>query len=124
MRELYSSVLERLLAIHYEAEKKRPSQALVNNEDHENTWPPWPWPPWDDDDGGHGDRPKDRPKNVTELAEQVVKFERKLAQASLDLLEDFQKIHNPNTDGFAGTFYYRILYTLTIRSPFPTSPRP
>lgn len=88
MREVYASVLERLLIVHYEAEKSR---ALVNNGDSENTWPPWPWPPWGDDDGD-GDSPKDRPRNATTLAEEVVKFERKLAQASLDLSGQFRKL--------------------------------
>ena len=87
MREVYASVLERLLSIQYEAKKGNPSRALVNDEDSPSTWPPWPWPPWGDDDGGDGDGdgPKDRPRNATTLAEEVVKFERKLAQASLDL---------------------------------------
>lgn len=95
MREIYASVLERLLIIHYEPEKGNPSRGLVINEDPENNWPPTPWPPWppwgDDDDDGH-DGPKDRPRNATTLAEEVVKFERKLAQASLDLSEQFQNI--------------------------------
>jgi endothelin-converting enzyme len=93
MRDLYASVLEQLLVIHYE-EKKRPPQALVNNQDSTNTWPPWPWPPWDDggDDNDDGDGPKDRPKNATKLAKEVVKFERKLAQASLDLSGHFWEI--------------------------------
>jgi endothelin-converting enzyme len=90
MREVYSSVLERLLVIHYEAQKKQPSQDLVNNE--ESAWPPRPWPPWDDDDDGDDDDGgKDRPKNATKLAEEVVKFEWKLARASLDLLGHFKK---------------------------------
>jgi endothelin-converting enzyme len=90
MREVYSSVLERLLVIHYEAQKRQP---LVNNEDSVNAWPPRPWPPWDDDDDGDGDDGggKDRPKNATKLAEEVVKFEWKLARASLDLLGHFEK---------------------------------
>jgi endothelin-converting enzyme len=93
MRDVYASVLERLLIIHYEAEKGNPSRALVINEDPKNTWPPIPWPPLgDDDDDGDDDDPKDRPKNATILAEEVVKFERKLAQASLDLSEQFQNI--------------------------------
>src|SRR5258708_20717005 len=94
MREVYESVLERLLIIHYEAEKSNPSRTLVINEDPAGTWPPIPWPPWgDDDDDDHDDDPKDRPKNATTLAEEVVKFERKLAQASLDLSEQFRKIY-------------------------------
>jgi hypothetical protein len=124
MREVYASVLESLLIIHYEAEKGSPSRTLVNNEDSENTWPPWPWPPWGDDDDGDGDGPKDRPRNATTLAEEVVKFERKLAQASLDLSEQFRNCNNPNTDLCAETFYTRILYTRTIRSFYPTSLRP
>jgi endothelin-converting enzyme len=93
MRELYSSVLERLLLIHYEAQTENVFRALVNNDDSENSWPPWPWPPWgDDDDGGDDDGPRDHPRNATTLAEEVVKFERKLAQASLDLSEQFRKM--------------------------------
>jgi endothelin-converting enzyme len=84
--------LERLLIIHYEAKEGNPSRALVINEDRENTWPPFPWPPWGDDDDGDDDGPKDRPKNATKLAEEVVKFERKLAQASLDLSDQFRNI--------------------------------
>jgi hypothetical protein len=93
MREIYANVLERLLVIHYEAEKKEPSHALINNEDSVNRWPPRPWPPWDDDDGEDDDDDgrKDRPKNSTKLAEEVVKFEWKLARASLDLLGHFEK---------------------------------
>lgn len=98
MREVYTGVLERLLTVHYEVEEGQSlqsSQALVNNEDSVNSWPPWPWPPWDDDGGdGDGDRPGDRPKNATKLAEEVVKFERKLAQASLDLSGHFKKIQS------------------------------
>lgn len=96
MREAYTGVLERLLMIHFEAEEEQTSQtsqALVHNEDSVNAWPRLPWPPWgDDDDGGDdGDRPGDHPKNATELAEEVVKFERKIAQASLDLSGHFEK---------------------------------
>jgi endothelin-converting enzyme len=84
MREVYANVLERLLIVHYErVDEEHKPQFLVNNEDSVSIFPPLPWPPWggDDDD----DRPKHGPKNATELAEEVVKFERKLARASLDL---------------------------------------
>ena len=82
MREVYGSVLERLLIVHYEGGGEgHNSQFLDNSEDSVNVWPPWPWPPWGDDDDG----PKHGPKNATKLAEEVVKFERKLARASLDL---------------------------------------
>ena len=49
-------------------------------------WPPWPWPPWGDDDD---DKQKKNPKNKTEkaykLAKKVLRFEKKIADASLDL---------------------------------------
>lgn len=59
---------------------------LINDEDA-NVWPPWPWPPWggDDDDDDEGDKPHNRTLEIQQLAREVVKFERKLAQASLDL---------------------------------------
>ena len=80
MREVYGSVLERLLVAHYDGEsEEHKSQTFVNSEDSVNVLPP-PWPACGDDDG-----PKRGPKNVTELAEGVVKFEWKLARASLDL---------------------------------------
>ena len=72
---------------------RRDSPVLVSNEDSDN-WPPWPWPPWDGDgNGGDGDEDEDdgggkrANKTLTahELAKKIVKFERKLAQASLDL---------------------------------------
>jgi endothelin-converting enzyme len=90
MRNVYGSVLERLLVIHYE--KRHLPQALVSNEDSETVWPPWPWPPWDGDDDDDKDDPGHRPKNATELAEEVVEFEWKLARASLDLSARFREI--------------------------------
>ena len=63
---------------------------LVSNE-NSDTWPPWPWPPWDGDDDGDEDEDDGGGKRVNktlrahELAKKIVKFERKLAQASLDL---------------------------------------
>ena len=127
MREVYTDVLERLLMVHYETGEEKSlqsSQVLVNNEDSVNSWPPWPWPPWGDDDDGNGggDRPGS-PKNATQLAEEVVKFERKLAQASLDLSGHFEKKPNPDADSCTETSYTRILYTPTTRFPFPTSLR-
>ena len=62
---------------------RRDSPVLVSNEDSD-TWPPRPWPPWEgDDDGDEGE--DDGGLGAHELAEKIVKFERKLAQASLDL---------------------------------------
>ena len=89
-------VVERLLLTLADAEDsetqrefRRDSPTLVNNEDS-STWPPSPWPPWDENDGdddeddGSG-KPINKTLRVHNLAKNVVKFERKLAQASLDL---------------------------------------
>jgi endothelin-converting enzyme len=50
-------------------------------------WPPWPWPPWDGD--GDDDDDDKKPVNQTErarkLSREVLKFETRLANASLDL---------------------------------------
>ena len=66
--------------------RRLPNVILANNED-ESVWPPWPWPPWsgDDDDNDGSDKPINRTLQIQKLARKVVKFERKLAQASLDL---------------------------------------
>lgn len=86
MREVYASVIERLLIVHYQGEdKEHKYQFFVKNEDSVSSWPPFPWPGGGDDDD-NDDGPKHGPRNATELAEEVVEFERKLARASLDLL--------------------------------------
>jgi hypothetical protein len=121
MREVYANVLERLLIVHYErVDEEHKPQFLVNNEDSVSIFPPLPWPPWggDDDD----DRPKHGPKNATELAEEVVKFERKLARASLDLLVSLLR-DDSRSDDYTETFYTKILCLPTTRSPFQTSLR-
>lgn len=88
--------MERLLVTLVDAEseikrKRLPREdfpVLVSNEDS-NTWPPRPWPPWDEDGDEDEDGGSDKPINKTLrariLAANVVKFERKLIQASLDL---------------------------------------
>jgi endothelin-converting enzyme len=69
---------------------RRDSPILASNEDP-SAWPPRPWPPWDgdddgdeDDDDGGGGR-VNKTLGAHELAKKIVEFERKLAQASLDL---------------------------------------
>ena len=68
--------------------KPQGNTAELTVQDDENVWPPWPWPPWDEDDHDHDDD-HDKPGNWTrkarKLAREVVKFERRLAKASLDL---------------------------------------
>ena len=60
-------------------------------EDSERVWPPWPWPPWDEEED-EGDRDDDDRKpqrdpfsNARVLAQQVVRFEAEIAEATLDL---------------------------------------
>ncbi|KAF9458665.1 hypothetical protein BDZ94DRAFT_80625 [Collybia nuda] len=94
--EVYQAVIERLL-LTISDEHNVPhleSTSVVMNEDS-SVWPPWPWPPWDgDDDGDDGDNDHDhdkdgpstnRTRRVHKLAKSVVRLERKLAEASLDL---------------------------------------
>jgi hypothetical protein len=69
---------------------RKDSPVLASNEDSD-TWPPWPWPPWegdgdgDEDEDDGGSKRGNKTLRAHELAEKIVKFERKLAQASLDL---------------------------------------
>ncbi|KAL4254086.1 Peptidase M13 [Abortiporus biennis] len=94
--ELYQSVLERLLVTLYEEDaafEAEESEVLTVSEptvheDRLRVWPPWPWPPWDGGEGGddgdeHGRR--NRTEEAPILARNVVEFEKKIANASLDL---------------------------------------
>ncbi|KAJ7197174.1 Metalloprotease [Mycena pura] len=83
--EVYQNIVESLLFILSEEEENlqklatSADSALVDNT---KIWPSWPWPPW-------GDEPDDKKKpNRTEiahkLAKQVIDFETKLANATLD----------------------------------------
>ena len=82
--------MENLLLVLYEEEEelqREATQNLVLNEESVKLWPPWPWPPWGgDDDKPDGDKdPKDHKEVIHKLAKRVVKLERRLANASLDL---------------------------------------
>ncbi|KAL0947409.1 hypothetical protein HGRIS_013522 [Hohenbuehelia grisea] len=108
--KVYRSVLEELISTLAEEEEKATQQPstllqLATNEDdvpeeeyesltvnddsgEKNFWPPWPWPPWggedpDDDDGGK--KPENRTQDAHKLAKKVLKFEQRIAKASLDL---------------------------------------
>lgn len=66
------------------------SAGLTVHEERLSVWPPWPWPPWDPEDpdepGDGGDhKPINRTKEAPKLAKQIVEFEKKIANASLDL---------------------------------------
>jgi endothelin-converting enzyme len=94
---LYKSVLERLIiAVADEDDEdltESPGQkapGLTVHEERLRVWPPWPWPPWDPQDPDHPDQPGDgkplnRTKEAPKLAKAIVEFEKKLANASLDL---------------------------------------
>lgn len=96
---IYQGVIERLLVALRDDEvmgssttPHAPSSVVVQAEgmeDSEHVWPPWPWPPWDDDDNDSDDdghkKPRDPFFRARELAQQVVKFESEIAQATLDL---------------------------------------
>ncbi len=62
--------------------------AVQDGDEDGDVWPPWPWPPWGGDGHDH-DGDDDKPGNWTQkarkLARAAVKFERRLAEASLDL---------------------------------------
>ncbi|KAF8969921.1 hypothetical protein BDZ97DRAFT_1793392 [Flammula alnicola] len=88
MRKIYAQALERLLialADEEEAEQLGKSSSVLTKNEDANVWPPWPWPPWGGDDEDGGDKPVNRTLEAHKLAKKVVAFERKLAQASLDL---------------------------------------
>ena len=88
--ELYTETLTRFISAlddnTDELFEPKAAAAALHTEEDEKTWPPWPWPPWGDDDSGDEHK---KPLNKTErskiLAKNVVKFEKKIAKASLDL---------------------------------------
>ncbi|KAJ6606496.1 Metalloprotease [Mycena vulgaris] len=81
--EIYQSVVERLLFTLSEEEEKLqqyPTPTLVENM---NVWPSWPWPPWDQD-GDDEEKKPNRTEAAHKMAKEVVKFETRVANASLD----------------------------------------
>ena len=56
---------------------------MTVHEERLKVWPPWPWPPWGDDDDG--DKPEDPKDRAHRLAKGIIKFEKEIAKASLDL---------------------------------------
>ncbi|THH29635.1 hypothetical protein EUX98_g4545 [Antrodiella citrinella] len=90
--DLYRNVLERLLLTLHEEEDAESTvmesvPGLVVHEERLRVWPPWPWPPWDGDDGDKDDdkKPINRTEEAHKLAKRIIKFEKKIANASLDL---------------------------------------
>lgn len=93
IRDFYTNILERVLNAIYEEENWDGEPDLHIRENHDrgiplniqdpqtDAWPPpWPWPPSDPDE----DRPTPQEK-ARQHAKKVVEFERRLAQATLDL---------------------------------------
>ncbi|KAJ7871420.1 hypothetical protein B0H14DRAFT_2724026 [Mycena olivaceomarginata] len=83
-KEYYEEDSIRLLLTLSEEEEKlqqHPTPTLVDNS---QVWPSWPWPPWDGpDDDDEGEKPN-RTEAAHKLAKQVIKFETRLANATLD----------------------------------------
>ena len=89
--DLYRDVLERLLLSLDDEDEKfdglvveiEESSGLTIHEERLRVWPPWPWPPWggDEDDG----EPESREERAHRLAKSIIKFEKEIAEASLDL---------------------------------------
>lgn len=69
------------------------------HEERLRVWPPWPWPPWDpeDPDKPGKDKPTNRTKEAPKLAKQIIVLEKKIADASLDLVlyQDPIATYNP-----------------------------
>ncbi|KAF7295323.1 Endothelin-converting enzyme 1 [Mycena indigotica] len=76
---IYQNVIERLFKTLLDEEDKPPTPTLVEND----AWPSWPWPPWDPDDEPDKDKTNNTEK-ARQLAEDVVAFETKLANVTLD----------------------------------------
>lgn len=91
VREIYIDVVEKLLLSLPEEDsrlQKNGGDVTVQDADANNFWPPWPWPPWgggDDDDDDDDDKPGNWTDRARKLARGAVKFERRIAKASLDL---------------------------------------
>lgn len=104
--DLYKSVLERLLVALADEDDddeyvvpmtETQGNTLAVHEERLKVWPPWPWPPWDPQDPGDPDhpgpgdppgsphKPINRTKEAPRLAAKIIEFEKKLANASLDL---------------------------------------
>ena len=88
--KLYQSTLARVLeALDDSPKDLELRESEMDTEEKQKVWPPWPWPPWGDDDKGDHNEPGKHPLNKTErareLAKNVVKFEKRIANASLDL---------------------------------------
>lgn len=95
---MYQGVIERLLVFLYNdtvsaslidtAPGTSQNEFILNGDATGYSWPPWPWPPWGDDDDDEAGKPE--PIDFAALAASVVAFEKKIANASLDLDKLYQ----------------------------------
>ena len=90
--DLYQETLAKFIEALDETPERSVEKELEpasDTEEKQKVWPPWPWPPWgdDDNDGHHGGdgQPGNKSERAQELAKKVVKFEKQIANASLDL---------------------------------------
>ncbi|KAF8078094.1 hypothetical protein FPV67DRAFT_33082 [Lyophyllum atratum] len=90
--QVYQNVLERLLITLSEEDESDEHVQMANTPvmvtiEDSKVWPPWPWPPWggDDDDKDGGKKPVNNTRRAHKLAKGIVKLEKRLAKASLDL---------------------------------------
>lgn len=87
----YRQVIERLLITLDEGDEDESVESSApnfTNNQEANVWPPWPWPPWSGDDEGDDDddkKPVNKSHRIKELAKDIIKFESRIAEVSLDL---------------------------------------
>ncbi|KAJ6500490.1 hypothetical protein C8R45DRAFT_70983 [Mycena sanguinolenta] len=80
--QVYQGVVERLLFTLSEEEEKLQQNPTPSFTENDRTWPSWPWPPWDTPEDEE-EKPN-RTETAHKLAKQVVKFETRIANATLD----------------------------------------
>ncbi|PSR94067.1 hypothetical protein PHLCEN_2v4495 [Hermanssonia centrifuga] len=134
--DLYSSVLKRLLIALADEEVEEEVLSETSDpavyQERLKVWPPWPWPPWGPEDPGDGNddgdnKPINRTKEAGKLAQEIIIFEKKLANASLDLdilYQDPITTYNPVpisnlTDAIPQISFHNYFSTFAPRS-FPT----
>ncbi|KAF7359341.1 Endothelin-converting enzyme 1 [Mycena sanguinolenta] len=80
--QVYQNIVARLLYTLSEEEEKLQQNPTPSFTENDRTWPSWPWPPWDTPEDEE-EKPN-RTEIAHKLAKKVVKFETRLANATLD----------------------------------------
>ncbi|KAF8184897.1 hypothetical protein K438DRAFT_1837058 [Mycena galopus ATCC 62051] len=81
--QIYQDVVERLLFTLSEEEEKLQQHPTSTFRENTQAWPSWPWPPWDSPEDDGEEKPN-RTEGARKLAKQVVEFETRIANATLD----------------------------------------